>query len=282
MSSLDSSLLAILREGFKSVEVFDEIRHTGTASLATIAAHARTVTISDHDAGVYVDLGRYGEELTRQHEIYVGSGGGTSLQRYKSTGLARRMHENHEDPRYRETVPRCQHYELGYPLGAFEPAHHYAVLWSMSEARIKHSVDQSSSHPTDGKSTLATFSTQRNGLIQSIEAILIRALAAHPSSRMDALMSAKGFPPTILQHSPMNRASGVELGGDHFTSETGRKAGLMAQTSMAARMGRPGEVVSLNEYMCWLFGPKFEKVSLFQISRSSSSSSRISIKGLWR
>jgi hypothetical protein len=145
-------------------------------------------------------------------------------------------------------------------LGDKEPPHRYSKLWSLTEDRIAHYIT-SSSNPGSIDLASPAYNDKRAALVQAIEAVLIRLLATHPSVTLSSLMTERVYPPIELKHKPLNRATAIETGGNPFTSLTGAAASAKSVASMAARIGRPGERVSISEYLRAMRGPSWQEVS---------------------
>ncbi len=95
-----------------------------------------------------------------------------------------------------------------------------------------------------------------------MEAAIIRASGAFKNDILDGACQQRQVQVLVLKFRTLNRASGLERGGDLWTSETGAAERVAMQDSWAKQMGPPaGSNVQTFAFRVWKDGGNRSKVS---------------------
>jgi hypothetical protein len=76
-------------------------------------------------------------------------------------------------------------------------------------------------------------------------------------------MRTRLFEPLVIHHPGLNRATGLEAGGDYFDEETGRRALDKLRERMSLEIGITDHLVTVNAYMAFKHGPGWVSLPSF-------------------
>lgn len=276
----NKAIAAAVLFGMRSRDVITELRWSGTVRKDTLLQCKDRILPTEEFcvAGIYTDFGKETMPMSREHEVYCGSGCGLKAEYLGSeplVGVAKRVFIQHEKRSFRESRQSSAHYRLGYRedhLGQDEP-HIYTLCWSLDENDLATLLghEEVPSKAIVGEEAYNVYLQTRHALIGLVESVIIRLIGAHRLPELDSAAARNGFDLLTIAHQGLNRASGLERAGDWWNAESGRLAGKIggnrAKLAYAKKMGLPeGTSVTLGRYMRFLLGEEVGKEHHYRLT----------------